>query len=190
MKIGYTILGAVLATVLQVQAATVLCIGLNEYDNYPSLKRAENDARAMAALFQGMGDQVTVLIGAEATTAAVTQAIAARPDYIYFAGHGENGRLMLRDGEILLETIANAGTMMLLDACYIGGGLKATGTMKILAAAEHEAFERDGHGLFTKHLLSWLTAGNSIADAGLTRYLEKNIRADTGGWQKPVLGYI
>lgn len=185
-----TAISMFLAVAMGAQAASVLCIGINDYAQYPDLKRAENDARAMASAFSAKGDSVTLLIGAEATKAAVDLALATKPDFIYFAGHGEEGRLMLPDGTVSLATIADANTMMLLDCCYIGRGLKTSGTTKILAASEHEAFERDGHGLFTKHLLAWLTDGKSVGDANLTRYLEKNIRADTGGWQKPVLGFI
>lgn len=190
MNVIKTALSMLLAVAMTSQAATVLCIGINNYDQYPDLKRAENDARAMASAFSASGDTVTLLIGAEATMAAVEAALKAKPDYIYFAGHGEEGRLMLPEGPVQLAAIATSDTMLVLDCCYIGRGLKKTGTMKILAASEHEAFERDGHGLFTKHLLDWLTDGKSITDAALTRYLEKNIRADTGGWQKPVLGFI
>ena len=63
--------------------------------------------------------------------------------------------------------------------------------MKILAASQYEAFESGDHGLFTKYLLSWLKDGKSLAaESGLTSYLQKNIGSETGGWQKPVLGFI
>jgi hypothetical protein len=190
MKITKTILRLLLTVTLSANAANVLCIGLNDYEGYPDLKRAESDATAVARVFQGMGHSVTLLSGDSVTSANVMEALAAKPDFVYFAGHGEEGRLMLRDGDVRLSAIADANTMMLLDCCYIGRGLKTSGTMKILAASEQEAFESDGQGLFTKYLVSWLNDGRSVDDAALTRYLEKNIRTETGGWQKPVLGYI
>jgi len=97
---------------------------------------------------------------------------------------------MLTDGDIELADIANADTLMLLDCCYVGRGLKEDGTMKILAASEYEAFESNGHGLFTKHLLDWMKEGKSVVEEPLHAYLHQNIGAETGGWQRPVLGYI
>ena len=190
MKTLRAIVTILLAAALSTQAANVLCIGLNDYARYPDLKHAENDAVAMATMFKGMGDTVTLLTGEKANLAAVLSALATKPALVYFAGHAETGRLMLQDGVVELAAIADAGTMMLLDCCYIGRGLKTVGTMKILAASEYEAFESGEHGLFTKYLLTWMGDGKALAGDALTAYLEKNIRAETGGWQKPVLGFI
>ncbi|MDA0577494.1 MAG: caspase family protein [Verrucomicrobia bacterium] len=190
MKLIKAILSVIFAAVVTANAGSVLCIGLNDYTTYTDLKHAENDAAQIAKMFEKLGHTVTLLTRDAVTTASVKQAVAQQPDFIYFAGHAETGRLILNDGEIALADIANANTMMVLDCCYVGRGLKSTGTMKILAASEYEAFESDDHGIFTKYLLSWMKDGKGFATAGMAAYLEKHIRAETGGWQKPVLGYI
>ncbi|MDA0990391.1 MAG: caspase family protein, partial [Verrucomicrobia bacterium] len=156
MKFAKSIITVLIATTISAQSANVLCIGLNEYANYSNLNHAENDATEIASLFESLGHEVTLLTATNVTKDNVTAAIATEPEFIYFAGHGEKGRLILNDGEILLSEIANANTTMFLDCCYVGGELKQVGTMKILAAAEYEAFESDGHGLFTKYLMTWL----------------------------------
>ena len=184
------IIGCLIATVISSQAANVLCIGLNEYDNYANLNHAENDATEVAAHFESAGHNVTLLTGESVSKAGVLAALATKPEFIYFAGHGEKGRLIVKDGELALDDIADEDATMLVDCCYVGGDLKTSGKMKIFAAAEHEAFESDGHGLFTKYLLSWLAKGKDVAGDAMTAYLTKNIAAETGGWQKPVLGYI
>ncbi|MCC6465236.1 MAG: caspase family protein [Planctomycetes bacterium] len=190
MKLVKAILSLMFAAVLHAQAGNVLCIGLNDYTKYSDLKHAENDATEVAQVFERMGHTVTLLTRDQVTTAGVMAALADKPDFVYFAGHAETGRLIVQDGEIELAAVADAKTMMFLDCCYVGRGLKTTGTMKILAASEYEAFESDGHGLFTKYLLTWLGDGKGLIEDALTAYLEKHIRAETGGWQKPVLGYI
>lgn len=190
MKFAKHIIATLLLTSITLHAGNVLCIGLNEYADYSNLNHAENDASEVARLFTALGHEVTLLTGADASLTNVSAAIAMAPEFIYFAGHGEKGRLILSDGAILLSDIANPDTTMFLDCCYVGGELKAAGTMKILAAAEYEAFESDGHGLFTKYLLNWLSDGKALVEDTLTAYLTRNIKAETGGWQKPVLGYI
>ena len=193
MKLLKAIVCVIFAVALSAQAGTVLCIGLNDYTQkkYPDLKHAENDATEVAKMFTKLGHEVQVLTSAQVTTANVQKALAAGPDFVYFAGHAETGRLILQDGEIALADVADSGTMMFLDCCYVGRGLKSSGTMKILAASEYEAFESGNHGIFTKYLLSWLKDGKSLAaESGLTAYLQKHIGSETGGWQKPVLGFI
>lgn len=191
MKLTKAILGMWFAAMLSANAASVLCVGLNDYDKYPDLKHAENDAQELGRMFQSKGHSVTVLTGTQVTIANFQKALEAKPDFVYFAGHAETGYLMVRDGKIELASIANPKMMMFLDCCYIGRGLKTSGTMKILAASEYEAFESGNHGLFTKHLLNWLGNGKAMSEEGaMTSYLTKEIRAETGGWQKPVLGFI
>jgi hypothetical protein len=184
------IIVCVLGIALNARAAAVVCIGLNEYDHYPALKHAEDDASEMARLFQSKGHTVFLLTGEDVTVERVTQSMATQPDIIYFAGHAETGRLMVRDGDVALDTINGGNTTVLLDCCYVGRGLKTSGSVKVIAAAEYEAFEDGAHGLFTKHLLKWLKDGKSLVEDTLTGYLQKQLRAETGGWQKPVLGYL
>jgi len=172
------------------QAETILCVGINEYANYPDLEHAENDAREMGELLKSRGHDVTVLTGKEVTTRNLEAALGDNPAFVYFAGHGRKDRLVVWDGILPLADMRGAEAMILLDCCYIGSSLKSSGSTKILAAAEYEAFESDGHGLFTKYLLNWLRDGKDLNERALKTYLEKNIAKETGGWQKPVLGYI
>ncbi|MCE9614457.1 MAG: caspase family protein [Lentisphaerae bacterium] len=192
MRRAKILLGALIATVLMSAGAdTVLCIGLNAYDRYPQLRYAENDATEMAQAFTRLGDDVQTLTGLDVTRAKVLEALARHPDLVYFAGHAVTGRLILRDGDLALTDIARAQTMLVLDCCYIGLGLKTSGTRKILAASTYEAFESGDHGLFTKYLLTWLNDGKGLSsEASLTSYLKMHIGAETGGWQRPVLGFI
>lgn len=176
--------------VVRVGAGSVLCIGLNDYNQYPDLKHAESDAIELAQAFTRLGHVVQTLTGARVTRANVLQALACHPEVVYFAGHAQAGRLNLHDGDLALADIASAGTILVLDCCYVGLGLKASGTVKILAAAEYEAFEVESHGLLTKYLLAWLGDGKCLsAETELTAYLVNAIGAETGGWQKPVFGF-
>ena len=189
-RITKVILACSFVLVIGAQADTILCVGINEYANYPDLKHAENDAVAMGTLFKSLGHDAVVLTGKDVTTRKLKDALAIEPAFVYFAGHGEKNRLVVQDGILPLADMAGSATMILLDCCYIGRSLKTSGTTKILAAAEYEAFENDGHGLFTKYLLTWLKDGKGLAENALTKYLKENLARETGGWQKPVLGYI
>ncbi len=190
MKITTYIAATLAALSINAGAANVLCIGINEYTAYAPLAHAESDALTMAGIFAAQDHAVTTLTGAAATRAAILEALAAKPEIVYFAGHGEKDKLVLADGFIYLNELAETNATMLLDACNIGSGLKDAGSSKVLAAAKHKAFEADGHGLFTKHLIYWMTNGGEFSVEKLGSYLAKKIKRDTGGWQKPVLGYI
>ncbi len=190
MKLAKHIIVCFAALVIQAQAANILCVGLNEYADYKNLTYAENDAVEVSKFFESMGHTVTVLTGDRVSRETVLEALQAKPDFVYFAGHGVDGKLIVSDGVIELSQVATSETMFLLDCCFVGRGLKKQGTMKILAAAEYHAYESDGHGLFTKYLLNGLKDGKAIGGEALTTYLTKNIKAETGGWQKPVLGFI
>jgi len=190
MKATSHIIAILLGLVVSVNAANVVCIGLNEYSGYKDLKCAENDAARIAALLQEQGHNTTLLIKENVTREKVINALKDESSIVYFAGHGEKGRLVVSDGEIKIEEMASRSAMILLDCCYVGGDLKKAGETKIFAAAEYEAFESDGHGLFTKYLLKWLGKGKAFSDGDMLEYIRKAIRKETGGWQTPVLGYI
>ena len=191
MKITKTIATLIAAATLSAQAGNIVCIGINEYTNYSNLEHAENDAATVAKIFASQGHMVTTLIGADASRDAILAALATNPDVVYFAGHGERDRLIAADdSSISLDELAAANATLLLDACFIGSGLKNDGNVKVLAAAKHRAYEFNGHGLFTKHLIDWLTENGEIVADEVSTYVAKKIRRATGGSQKPVLGYI
>jgi uncharacterized caspase-like protein len=121
---------------------------------------------------------------------------------------GEDGLSMTILKE-MTDTMPSRHSLLLVDACYSGYGLgntaanvKPTGGFEadtpclqiITAGGELDrAFEREGHGLFTGHLLNSL---NEIARAGegwisgrqLAALVTKRVIADTGGWQAPQFG--
>ncbi len=189
MKRIVQIVTCLLGAAIQVQAARVICIGLNNPENYKPLKHAENDAALVAEMLNAQGHATVLLTGAEATREKVLEALQGEKAVVYFAGHGEKDHLVLADGKLMLAELSERAAMMLLDCCYVGGGLRKSGGTTVFAAAQHEAFESDGHGLFTKYLLKWFGGGRSFADEGLAPFVGKGIREETGGWQKPVLGY-
>jgi len=109
---------------------------------------------------------------------------------VYFAGHGEKEHVLLSDGVLDVAEMAGYVSDLLLDCCYVGGSLQGEGSTRVLAAAQHEAFEGDGQGLFSKYLISWMESGKRLSDAGLADHVRSGIMRETGGWQKPVLGFI
>ena len=122
---------------------------------------------------------------------------------------GEDGISMTILKE-LTKKMPSRHNLLLVDACYSGYGLGAGAANKdvstgfqmdspcvqiITAGGELDrAFESDGHGLFTGHLLTRLNeiaradkgwiSGRQLAD-GVT----KEVTADTGGWQTPQFGF-
>jgi len=190
MKVLSYITACLVAVAIHVQAADVLCIGLDKYADYSDLKCAENDAAQMASILKEQGHNTTLLTSHNVTRERVLGALKNQSTIVYFAGHGEKEHLVLADGAISLKELAARSSIILLDCCYIGKGLRDTGDTRVLAAAQYEAFEADGHGIFTKYLLKWLTKGKPFPDNHIFDYINKSIKTETGGWQKPVLGYI
>ncbi len=177
---------------ISASAANVLCIGLNEYASYDNLNCAENDATQMAKIFKSLGHETTLLTKKNVTRESVLAALQAKPDVVFFAGHGEVDHLVVADGKVLLSEVSTAcaGSVVLLDCCYAGNNLKKSGETKFVTAAEYEAFESDGSGLFSKYLSKWVADGNSVSADDMNTYLRKNLSKESGGWQKPVVGYM
>jgi hypothetical protein len=190
MKITTHIATFIAAATLTANAGNVVCVGINEYAERTNLEHAENDARTVADIFETQGHTVTTILGADATRDAIRAAITADTDIIYFAGHGISGSLIVADGEFELSYLADSNATLLIDACFIGSGLKLKGNVKVLAAAKRRAFEANGHGLFTKHLIDWLNKGGEFVADEISSYVAAKVRKETGGWQKTVLGYI
>ncbi len=174
-------------------AAEVLCIGLNAYGNnakYKNLKCATNDAATIAARLTREGHDTTLLINENATRDNILKTLNDKNVVVYFAGHGEKDHIVVADGTISLAELSGRCKTLILDCCYVGGSVQKRGKTQIMAAAQYEAFESNGHGLFTKHLLKWLAKGEDFADKDMLENIRKGIRRETGGWQNPVLGYI
>lgn len=179
-----------MALAVGAQAAHFVCIGLNEVTNYAVLASAESDAARMAEALVAKGHTAVLLKGSEATRESILNATSNGDSIVYFAGHAEQDYVLAADGKLDLGEIARNVSTLLLDCCNVGNGLQANGRTRIMAAAEYEAFESDGQGLFSKYLIRWLDSGKSFADADLEQYVRQNIMEETGGWQKPVFGFI
>ena len=79
-----------------------VCIGINDYESWPDLSYAEEDARAMAEVFRMQGFDVNILLGQSATRKTILRALgeelakkAGSNDrvVIYFSGHGQTESL-------------------------------------------------------------------------------------------------
>jgi hypothetical protein len=98
----------------------VLAVGINQYKarSIPDLRGAVNDARAVAALFEGQGPRVTVttLLNEQATSDAIASALddidrrAGKGDrvVVYLSGHGSRN-------EASFEFVAHDTTREALD---------------------------------------------------------------------------
>jgi hypothetical protein len=179
-----------LALAIRAQAANFVCIGLNEVTNYAVLASAESDASRMAETLVAKGHQAILLKGAEATRENILNATSNGDSIVYFAGHAEQEYVLTADGKLNLGEMARNVSTLLLDCCNVGNGIQENGSTRIMAAAEYEAFESDGQGLFSKYLIQWLDSGRSFADVEFEEYVRQNIMEETGGWQKPVFGFI
>ncbi len=117
-------------------------------------------------------------------------------------GHeAEDGLSMLRLRE-MATAMPNRHTLFLMDACYSGFGIQvksdsindATRSIQMLTAGGEldRAFEADGHGLFTRHILSYFR--NSERGAGqvsalkLASFVHRKVKGETSGWQTPRFG--
>lgn len=179
-----------LMATVSVHGANFLCVGLNEYEDYGNLRFAEKDAAEIAGLLSEQGHDVSLLVGENVTRENVINALQDESTIVYFAGHGEKGYMVLADGQMALKEIADRCAVLLLDCCYAGNSVQDDGGTRILAAAQHEAFEGKDHGLFSKYLLRWLKKGLELSDERMIKYVSRGIARETGGWQKPVFGYI
>ena len=58
------------------------------------------------------------------------------------------------------------------------------------AAADSHAFETSQSGIFTKYLLAWWQGQSGTNQSGVVKYVSENVRRETGGWQRPVVGRL
>jgi uncharacterized caspase-like protein len=106
----------------------------------------------------------------------------------------------------LAESMPGSDSLFLIDACYSGYALTdgvaaesiATGDsvyQVITAGGELDrAFEADGYGLFTRHVLNCLrnaaNRGNALVSARwLASIVKQKVASETGGWQTPQFGH-
>jgi hypothetical protein len=190
MKKTVNIIAWFLALTVGVQAAYYVCVGLNTVTNYTALEYAESDAAQMAKALAAQGHTTKLLVGADATREKILEAVKEEGATFFFAGHAEDDYLLTVDGKLTLTEIAQRVSTLMLDSCNVGKSIRETGKTRILAAAQHEAFEGEGHGLFAKYLLDWVKTGKSFTDSALEKHIRQNIMEETGGWQRPVFGFI
>jgi hypothetical protein len=97
--------------------------------------------------------------------------------------------------------IPGCSTLFLMDACYSGFAaddpssdrrpVSASKGSQILTAgsSKDRAFEADGHGLFTRHVLTYFRYAEKMkrpaSGANLASYVIPSVKKETGGWQTP-----
>ena len=172
-------------------APWVVCIGVDDAaGTRNAVRRAESDAVAVGSALKANGYKVRLLTSHDASPDAIRAALALKPALIYYAGHARDEQLLLRNGTVDVETLAQHTRVMILDCCYLGEALRNEGSAVVFAAGEGYAFEAGGNGLFTRSLLRWLRGGRKRYRMGLVDFVIDRVRHETGGWQKPVLGWL
>lgn len=167
-----------------------VCIGIGEYSDNDPLRWSETDAVAIATALRKNGYDVICLTRSAANIATVRRAMAVQPMLVYFAGHSRDGNLLLSDGSLPVSQIAQQTRVMLLDCCYVGSDLKKQGNTVVFAASNDYAFESSGNGLFTRHVLDWIQSDRKKNGSTLVSYVSSRVTAETGGWQRPVVGRL
>ena len=103
----------------------------------------------------------------------------------------------------MAEDMPSRHNLFLTDACFSGFGLAGVDTrdalegrsVQILTAGREKdlAFESDGHGVFTRHVLDCLQGRNSRGVVSVTKLaslVTNGVSHETGGWQKPQFGRV
>lgn len=136
--------------ILSFTAATartyVVCVGVAEYKNIPSLIKSERDASTVAEFYRRAGADVKLILGKTATRQNVINALksffaeAGTTDRVilFFSGHGFNGgmcpydikadgdnALLYKDINKALANSSAAEKFVFVDACY-SGALRCT----------------------------------------------------------------
>ncbi|MCX7591399.1 MAG: caspase family protein [Kiritimatiellae bacterium] len=133
-------------------------------------------------------------------------------------GHETSDGISMARFSAMMNRMNSRHVLLLVDACYSGYGISpanptrnrggrgksllpeppTTGQrcIQILTAggAMDRAFESDGHGLFTRHVLECLRGESQEAGDGfisateLAARVRHKVVTETGGWQKPRFG--
>lgn len=133
---------AMLACCLQARTY-VVSVGISSYRNIPSLRLPENDATAIAEVYEASGCTVATLLGQAATKQGIlnlirkqfSQAKADDQIVFFFSGHGYQGGVcpydMSRRGastglsykeiKAALKQSAARQKIVIADACFAGG---------------------------------------------------------------------
>jgi uncharacterized caspase-like protein len=227
----------VVAEVGRYERRIAVCVGVNAYPEHPALKCAENDAAAMAGVFDGYGfDDVVLLTGDKAKRGTIMDELArirlsaGENDLLvfFFAGHGwtvregdsvmgylvpfdcRSGReaedgISMAELTSISDSMPNRHSLFLVDACYSGYGISdrpsaddTRRSLQILTAGGRmdRAFESDGHGLFTRHVLNYLRGVNDrsprseVSVSEMARLVRSEVASETGGWQSPRYGSV
>ena len=172
-----------------------LCIG--SIDEPHGIRYADNDACMFAAFLRNHGWEV-VLYHRIPDVLTVAQY-----DMLYYAGHATTTELRPTgyeyDGALHIEHVGRFFRFAVLECCHAGRSLATEGTCQVWAAAEWHAFESkmcfsgEGGGLFTEAILGEYRASNLDFDLAASPFWEMirdNVSRQTGGWQKPVRGWL
>ncbi len=172
------------------RSKTALCIGIGSYADKSHLRWAASDALEVAAALSKNGFQVSCITHDAVTLQNVQKALERKPALVYFAGHYAGNELLVRDGGILITDVARHTKFMLLDCCNAGKDIGTRGDTVVFAAGTGYVFEGGANGLFTRHLLDWLTPASGTRKSGLVDYVSQQVSRETGDWQRPVIGRL
>lgn len=179
----------------------VVAVGIAGYRYATPLRKAENDAIDVAALYRTHTSHVTLLTGSEATHRAILSALsqvfarAAKDDVVvvFFSGHGTreglcaydargtSGIVTYRELAALVRKCPAANKQLFIDACY-AGGLRASG--RDSRTAEAAFGQKEGVLLFLSSRTGETSMENPYGRNGFfTQYLLRGLRggADANG---------
>ncbi|MDD6745488.1 MAG: caspase family protein [Bacteroidales bacterium] len=191
-------------SVLSVSGRTiyVLSVGICDYKYTRDLLKAENDAKSFAELYLTHTQNVTTLLGAQATRENILNALrscfskAEEEDIVvfFFSGHGDRGGLCAYDtkGPTTLVAYAEvqkaigscraANKQLFIDACYAGGLRGSKQNRQPTSSLRPPLSDTQGIMLFLSSRTGETSQENRWADNGFfTQYLIKGLKgaADT-----------
>ncbi|MGM9693631.1 MAG: caspase domain-containing protein [Alloprevotella sp.] len=203
-RILLSILFVLLSTVPSLaRTIYVVSVGICDYQHIRDLRKAENDAKAVAELYLTHTTHVTTLLGADATHDRILSTLrtvfskASEDDTIvfFFSGHGSKGGLCAHDtksaktiltyGEVqrVIRACKAENKQLFIDACF-SGGLRDHKKSSQATTARSPMSDTEGIMLFLSSRTGETSQENSWADNGFfTQYLVKGIKgaADSDG---------
>lgn len=175
----------------------VVSVGICNYKNIRNLKKAETDARDIAALYGTHTENVKLLLGSQATHENILSNLssvfsAAEEDDIvvfFFSGHGGKGGLCAYDTssgknmvtyaevqQAIRDCKAN-NKQLFIDACYSGGLRTNTKSASQISAKQSPLSNTEGVMLFLSSRTGETSQENPWSENGFfTQYLIKGIK--------------
>lgn len=182
----------------------VVAVGISDYRYINDLRKAENDARSISALYQTHTDNVTTLLGAQATHDNILRTLrtvfsqASEDDTVvfFFSGHGGKGGLCAYDTQSMTNNVVTYAEVqdaikscraenkqLFIDACY-AGGLRSRKKSSSAATSKPIFSDTEGVMLFLSSRTGETSQENRWSDNGFfTQYLVRGLKggADANG---------